>query len=163
MALVKGKAARPALSGTIPGGSCEQWTAELGSADASVRRQAAREMLHCADAGAMLIDRLMREQDLSVREAILTALVQLDDPAVVRELAGCLGSEDSALRNEVIEALRDLAASEDRADALPPVLKSLLDDPDPDLRIFAVNILESARYPDLERWLLCMPELPQRS
>jgi hypothetical protein len=36
---------------------------------------------------------------------------------------------------------------------IDPVLKSLLADPDPDVRIFVVNILDSQRHPDVESWL----------
>jgi HEAT repeat protein len=32
-------------------------------------------------------------------------------------------------------------------------MRSLLADPDSDLRIFAVNILESLRHPEVEQWL----------
>jgi len=33
-------------------------------------------------------------------------------------------------------------------------MASLLNDPDPDVRIFAVNILESLCHPDVEQWLI---------
>jgi hypothetical protein len=35
-----------------------------------------------------------------------------------------------------------------------PVLRSLLADPDPDVRIFVVNILDSERHPEVESWLI---------
>ncbi|MGA2169042.1 MAG: HEAT repeat domain-containing protein [Terracidiphilus sp.] len=162
MALVRGKAAGDAAKKAVqPAGksrpkpaSCEELAAGLESADAAVRRHAAREILACADAGAALVSRLKREEEIAVREAILTALIRLDDPAATAGLAGCLRSEDVALRNEAIEALRELAASGDSAGAVPPVLASLLADPDPDVRIFAVNVMESMVHPDVERWLI---------
>jgi HEAT repeat protein len=94
------------------------------------------------------------EQEVVVRAAILTALIRLDDPAATKGLADCLRSEDVALRNEAIEALKELASAGDRAGAVPPVLASLLDDPDPDVRIFAVNVMESVPHPDVESWLI---------
>jgi HEAT repeat protein len=128
--------------------------AELQSADAVVRRHAAKEILRCPDAGAALVRRLKCEPEVAVRAAILTALIRLDDPAATAGLADCLRSEDVALRNEAIEALRELAASGDRAGAVPPVLASLLADPDPGVRIFAVNVMESVTQPEVERWLI---------
>jgi len=35
-----------------------------------------------------------------------------------------------------------------------PVLRTLLADPDPDVRIFVVNILDSERHPEAESWLI---------
>ena len=158
MALVKGKVNE---NTTPPAGKAEPEEANSGelaalleSADATVRRHAARDMLHCLDAADALVSRLKREDKTTVREAILTTLIRLDDPSATAGLADCLRSEDAALRNEVIEALGEMAASEDKANAVPPVLLSLLADTDPDVRIFAVNIIESSRHPDVERWLI---------
>jgi HEAT repeat protein len=39
-------------------------------------------------------------------------------------------------------------------DAVAPIMRGLLVDPDPDVRIFAVNILESLRHPEVEAWLI---------
>jgi HEAT repeat protein len=83
-----------------------------------------------------------------VREIILTTLVRLDDPSAVAGMAECLRSEDAALRNEVIEAIGLLPGD------VSPTLRSLLADSDPDVRIFAVNILDLRRQPDVERWLI---------
>jgi HEAT repeat protein len=35
-----------------------------------------------------------------------------------------------------------------------PIMRELLGDADPDVRIFAVNILESLRHPEVEAWLI---------
>ena len=102
MGLVKGKAAQPAGNTTSKPASCEELAAGLESADAAVRRHAAREIPACADAGAALVSRLKREEEIAVRAAILTALIRLDDPVATAGLADCLRSEDVALRNEAI-------------------------------------------------------------
>jgi HEAT repeat protein len=60
----------------------------------------------------------------------------------------CLRSENAALRNEAIETFKQLGQEVDH------ILQSLLADSDPDLRIFAVNILESQRHPEAEDWLI---------
>jgi HEAT repeat protein len=149
MALVKGKA--PGSDGKAGRNAVPdrgQLEAALEDADAAVRRHAARQIAGCPHAAAPLIGRLKREQDAAVREAILHALLRLNDPSVAVGLAECLRSEDAALRNEAIEAMKRLGS--DRA----PLLRSLLGDPDPDVRIFAVNILDSERYPEVENWLI---------
>jgi HEAT repeat protein len=149
MALVKGNAPESAgKARTKPEQSCQQLRAALEDADATVRRHAARDLLHCQDAAAALVSRLKREQDTAVREAILTTLLRLDDPSVAVGLADCLRIEDAALRNDAIETMKWLGSE------AVPLLRSLLADPDPDIRIFVVNILNSERYPEVENWLI---------
>jgi len=149
-----GKAVQPAAMTFPKLADWEELAANLESADAAVRRHAAKDILRCPNAGTALVNRLKREQDVAVRAAILTTLIRLDDPTATAELADCLKSEDVALRNEAIEALGELAGTGDRAGAVPPVLGSLLADPDPDVRIFAVNVMESVTHPDVESWLI---------
>jgi HEAT repeat protein len=62
-------------------------------------------------------------------------------------LVKCMRSEDAVLRNEAIEAMKLLPQ------AVAPIMPSLLTDADSDMRISAVNILESLKHPDVERWL----------
>jgi HEAT repeat protein len=131
-----------------PERDCHELAAVLEDANAAGRRQAAREIVQCPDAAAVLVSRLKREQDAAVREVILTALVRLRDASAISGLVDCLRSEDASLRNEVIETFKLMG------DEVAPVLRSLLVDPDPDLRIFVVNILDSERYPEAEGWLI---------
>jgi HEAT repeat protein len=123
-------------------------TACLEDADPQTRRHAAQDLRRCPKATGALIRRLKCEPDAAVREAILTTLVRLDDPSAAAGMAECLRSEDAALRNEVIEAIGLLP------DDISATLRMLLSDPDPDLRIFAINILDSRRHPDAESWLI---------
>jgi len=83
-----------------------------------------------------------------VREAILETLAKLKQPSAVNELVACLRSEDAALRNEAIETLKHISFD------LSETIKILLSDPDADVRIFAINILESRCEPDVESWLI---------
>jgi hypothetical protein len=39
-------------------------------------------------------------------------------------------------------------------DEVAPVMRGLLADADPDVRIFTVNVLESLCHPDVESWLI---------
>jgi HEAT repeat protein len=131
-----------------PGKGYSELAADLEDLDAAGRRRAAREIAQCPDAAATLVRRLKREQDAAVREVILSMLVRLKDASAVSGLADCLRSEDTALRNEVIETFKQLGSE------VAPLLRSLLADPDPDVRIFVVNILDSERHPEVESLLI---------
>lgn len=149
MGLVKGKA--PVTEGNaepIEQRSCEELVTALEDSDATVRRHAAQKIISFPDAAAALMSRLKREENTAVREAILNTLLRLHDPSIGSGLAECLRSEDAALRNDVIEAFKQMG------DEVAPILRSLLDDPDPDVRIFVVNILNSERRSDVEQWLI---------
>jgi len=146
MGLVKGKT--EISPGEPKGASCEDLKAGLCDSNASARRHSAREMFHCPEAVDALAAQLKIEKDVAVREAILVSLGNFNNSEVVNALIDCLRSDDAALCNEAIETLKQLTLD------MSPALKSLLADPDPDLRIFAVNILESRRNPDLESWLI---------
>jgi len=149
MGFVKQKVIQLAERGSPkPERDCGELVAALEDADASVRRQAAREIAPCHHAAAALVSRLKREENPAVREVLLSALIRLNDPLVVSGLADCLRSEDVALRNGVIEAIKQMGSE------VEPLLQSLLADPDPDVRIFAVNILDSERHPNVEKWLI---------
>ena len=148
MALVKREATQSAGPGAPKQQSCEELAAALEDAEAAIRRHAARDIAHCPHAATKLVSRLNREQDVAVREAILNTLARLNDPSAVSGLVDCLRSEDVALRNEVIETFKHMN------DEAVPVLRSLLADSDPDVRIFVVNILDSARHPEVESWLI---------
>ena len=126
--------------------------AQLEDADPVARRWAARDLSDCPEASAALVARLQREADLSVREVILTTLTVVGDDVAVAGLVACLRSEDVALRNEAIEAMKQLPKK------VAAIMGGLLDDPNPDVRIFAVNVLESLRHPEVEAWLIAVIE-----
>jgi HEAT repeat protein len=111
------------------------------------RRWSARNLAEFPSSSGALVARLKRENDATVREALLTALTYLGDQTAVAGLVECLHSEDAALRNEAIDAMKQLP------EAIAPIMGELLNDADPDVRIFAVNILESLRHPEVEVWL----------
>jgi HEAT repeat protein len=122
-------------------------TDSLDDDSAEIRRWAARDLADCSDSAGVLVQRLRTEKNASVREVILTSLTHLGDATAVTGLVECLRSEDASLRNEAIEAMKQLP------DAVAPIMQDLLHDANSDVRIFAVNILESLRHPDVERWL----------
>lgn len=128
---------------------CSGLREQLSDPNPVARRWAARELINCPAAAVALVERLKIEPEFSVQEVILTTLIRLGDPASVSGLIDCLRSEDTALRNEAIEALKNFPEG-----IGPTVMRGLLADPDPDVRIFAVNILESLRRPEVESWLI---------
>jgi HEAT repeat protein len=123
-------------------------TMQLADPVAAVRRSAALDLAHWPEATAALADRLRIETDLPVRQGILTTLTRLGNNTAVEALVECLRSQDAQLRNDAIEAMQTLP------EAVAPIMGDLLHNDDPDVRIFAVNILESLRHPRVERWLL---------
>ncbi|WP_443114018.1 HEAT repeat domain-containing protein [Herbaspirillum seropedicae] len=127
---------------------CNVLMQELYSEEAAVRRAAARDLVDCPQACEALLARLKIETLLSVRETIITTLIRLGDASAAAGLIDCLRSDDAALRNEAIEAMKQLP------EEVAPLMEQLLDDVDADVRIFAVNVLESMRHPRVEEWLI---------
>ena len=149
MAFIKTKTAAPvAEDERKQARDCTSLETELENPNATARRWAARDLSDCPGASAALVGRLARETDASVREVLLTTLTTLGDEVAVTGLVSCLRSEDVALRNEAIEAMKQLP------DEVALIMRGLLADDSPDVRIFAVNILESLRHPEVESWLI---------
>ena len=123
-------------------------TAELNDPDPVARRWAARDLLQHSQASAVLAARLAVEEDPTVREVMLTSLTRLGDATAVAALIECLRSEDAPKRNAAIEAMKALP------NEVAPIMGGLLGDADPDVRILAVNILESLCHPQVEAWLI---------
>ncbi len=122
--------------------------AALQDADPLVRRWAARDLAAYPESSTALMGRLATETEPSVIEVILTSLTQIGDADAVVGLTDYLRSGNAMLRNAVIEVLKKLP------NQVAPRMDRLLEDPDPDVRIFAVNILESLRHPQVEDWLI---------
>jgi HEAT repeat protein len=121
--------------------------AQLGDADASVRRWAARDLAAHPKAAAALCARLNEEGDPSVRAVLFSSATQLGDATVVQGMVQLLRSEDAALRNGAIEVLASLP------EAVAPQVDRLLHDGDSDVRIFTVNLLGDLRHPLVPQWL----------
>lgn len=145
MALVR-RSAVPTADSDAPR-SREQWAADLASDDASVRRQAARTLSAMPDAVPMLCTHLANEPNLSVRSIVFTGLIVRSSPAVVEGLLPLLSSDDAGLRNGATEALQEMP------DAVAPHVEAMLNDPDSDVRIFAVNVLSALPHPMVPEWL----------
>ncbi len=107
---------------------------DLASPDAPARRHAARALAGASDAAAALAARLDVETEPSVREALFGSLVDIGGAGVAALVAPLLRNRDAGLRNDSLEALKQLdEAAESTVDAL-------LDDADPDVRLLAVEV-----------------------
>jgi HEAT repeat protein len=121
---------------------------ELNNENQVARRWAVRDLAQFPEASAALVARLKIEEHPNVRTAILDTLAILGDDIAVAGLVSCLRSDEASLRNEAIEVLKNVP------EQVSPVIDSLLTDEDSDVRIFAVNILESLNHQDVEKWLV---------
>lgn len=120
---------------------------QLSSEVATERRWAARDLAQYNEASKILLERLEKEKDISVREVILSSLLAIKDDITVKGLIELLKSEDAHLRNQVIETLKEMP------EEVSPHIEKLLNSEEPDLRIFAINIIESLRHPKVLKWL----------
>lgn len=121
---------------------------QLRNGNAQERRWAARDLVVHPEAVSALGDHLARETESQVREAIFTTIAALSSAQSVQALLPMLRSEDAQLRNGAIEALTQMPQ------AVGPCMQALLDDPDPDVRIFTVNLLGDLKHPDINTWLI---------
>jgi hypothetical protein len=122
--------------------------AELNNENQTARRWAARDLAQFSQASATLVARLKIEEHPNVRTAILDSLAQIGDEQAIAGVVECLRSDEASLRNEAIEVLKNIP------EQVAPIIDSLLSDHDSDVRIFAVNILESLHHDDVEKWLI---------
>lgn len=120
---------------------------QLVSTQATERRVAARQLSEHPSSSQALCDQLWLENDASVREVIITTLTTLGDETAIETLILCLRSEDAGMRNEAIEAMKQLPQ------AIGPHIENLLEDADVDVRLFTVNILSTLPHHDTEKWL----------
>ncbi len=127
--------------------SAAELAAALQSNEPALRRQAARELAHLAEGIPILCDHLERESAVSVRSVIMTSLIQSRSREAAEGLIRYLRSENTALRNAAIEALQEMPGE------VAPFMEALLEDPESDVRIFAVNILAVLPNPHAPEWL----------
>ncbi len=120
---------------------------QLRDSRPTARRRSARELAGETDAVDALADALEREHDEGCRHAMLTALLVTGGERVMERLLPLLRSEDAGLRNGAIEILQEMPRLAGH------YMDELLRDPDSDVRIFAVNILESLRHERVLEWL----------
>lgn len=96
----------------------------------------------------VLAARLVLEENEATLELLLTTLVRIGTPAAVAAVLPLMRLEDARLRNAAIEALRQMPPA-----SVAPEIPALLQDGDPDIRIFTVQLIGRVEHPDRARWL----------
>ena len=147
MGLMKRSAEPIAPRDLVAAVSPDELIKNLTSEEAGTRRRAARDLASYPEAAKVLCERLGEEPALSVRQTILTSVIEIANEDVAAGLVPYLRSEDAGLRNAAVEALQEMP------DVAGPYVRVLLSDGDSDVRIFAVDVLQSLCHADAPRWL----------
>jgi HEAT repeat protein len=121
--------------------------AQLNDLEEQSRRWAVRDLAEYPEATLALIAHVQTESSRAVREAVFTSLLRIGTEEVCESVAELLRSDDAELRNGAIDVLKNLA------DKAAPWIERLMTDPDPDVRIFAVNVMSSLRFEQVPEWL----------
>ncbi len=123
------------------------FVAQLDDPNPAVRRWGARDLAAFPEAAPILCRHLAKETDPTVREAVFSSLLRIGTEEAVTGLLPFLRSEDAGLRNGAIEVLQQLP------DQTARHIEALLQDQDSDVRIFAIDILQTLAHPDTLGWL----------
>lgn len=115
--------------------------AQLADAAPDQRRRAAQALAGVAEALEPLAARLPVEPDAAVRDALFDALARIESAAAAEALIPLLASETADLRLGAVAALRRLSRF------VAPRIEALLTDPDPDVRLMALDILSALPAP----------------
>jgi len=119
-------------------GEHDELFSQLQSGDVEQEREAAFAAGEARIEDAVpLLAQLVQSQNLGVQEAADHALRRIGGPAVVRAVAPLLRCDDPPARNIAMDVMREVG------DQDFPTLVSLLHDDDPDMRIFASDIIGS--------------------
>ena len=124
----------------------------LHEGTAPTRRRAALDLIGVPAARDVLIERLGQEPQAGVRAGIIDALISMPDQSVIDVMIDTLRVEDAQRRNEAVTALQQMAGP------MGTRMEQLLADPDPDVRILAVDVLRLLPSEDAPRWLIQLLE-----
>jgi HEAT repeat protein len=126
--------------------------AALLSGSAEERWTAARRIAQTRAGAPLLAEALGLEKDPRVREAIFTGLAGIATPESVLAILPHLRSDEANLRTGALDALRMMP------DATRPHLKTLLCDPDPDVRLLACDLLRGQSAAEPTQMLIALLE-----
>lgn len=139
---------KPSASSSGQRAERESGTPTLSAPLAADRRAAVYAMAGLAGSIPVMAQMLHTESDLSVREALMHVLANDASVVAVDALTQCLRSEDAALRNQALDFLKGMPT------AVEPFMDALLRDPDSDVRILAVNMLDALPNKAAQAWLI---------
>ncbi|MCP3429441.1 HEAT repeat domain-containing protein [Opacimonas viscosa] len=120
---------------------------QILSLEPSERRWAARDLGNHPEGVPILLETLETETVVPVLDAIFTSLQKHPTHECVNGLIRFLSSEDASVRNNAIEVLQSMP------NALETHILSLLNHPDSDVRIFAIDILQQLVHQNAPEWL----------
>jgi len=107
---------------------------QLNGPDGDARRAAAHALPPYPEAAVALAERLEVEAEQRVRSALFSGLLDIGGVEATALLANFIRSPDAGLRGGAVECLKRLGAEAVKA------LDALLDDPDPDVRLLAIEV-----------------------
>lgn len=120
---------------------------QLADGSEAKRRAAALGLAEIDGAAPLLLARLADEPSPLVRAALFDALAEQNDADTVPGIIDLLSSDTAEMRNEAVTLLQKMSTAV--AGHMAPLLQS----PDPDVRIMAVDILRLLPHPDAPLWL----------
>ena len=120
---------------------------QILSLDPNERRWAARDLGNHPEGVSILLETLETETVVPVLDAIFTSLQKQPTEECVNGLIHFLSSEDASIRNNAIEVLQSMP------NALETHILGLLNHPDSDVRIFAIDILQQLVHKNAPEWL----------
>ncbi|MDQ8204337.1 HEAT repeat domain-containing protein [Pelagicoccus sp. SDUM812003] len=125
--------------------SLEQFIADLDSDDEAARICAAEDIGFENDPSGVspLVARLAIETQRSVQESLFLAIERIEGDESIAALVDCLRMDDAFCRNEAVMILQR------RRQSALPALQALLDDPDPDVRKFALDAVAGWGHEEL--------------
>lgn len=125
----------------------EQLVSDLNSNDGDVRRWAIRDLSGQKVACDEFLRRLPFEDDPTVIEALFSALEQDMSGRYASQVLSLLKSENVQLRNGAIELMQQ------NPDVFAANVTLLMQDKDPDTRIFCVDIIGAVAHIEAVNWL----------
>ncbi len=125
----------------------EQLVSDLNSNDGDVRRWAIRDLSGQKAACDEFLRRLPFEDDPTVIEALFSALEQDMSGRHASQVLSLLKSENVQLRNGAIELMQQ------NPDVFAANVTLLMQDKDPDTRIFCVDIIGAVAHIEAVNWL----------
>jgi HEAT repeat protein len=125
----------------------EQLVSDLDSTDSDVRRWAVRDLSGQKGAHDAFLKRLPFEEDPTVIEALFSALEHDMSESHASQVLTMLKSEHVQLRNGAIELMQQ------NPDVFAANVNLLMQDKDPDTRIFCVDIIGAVAHIEAVNWL----------
>lgn len=124
----------PLADATEPQRSLEEVLVAIAAEDQDVRREAVAYLVRERQGLTELANRLSIEPCSDIRHSIGNLLIEAGNAETTRIAAQLLASDSATLRNEVREILPDLPGGPEHAQVL-------LGHSDPDIRVFALEVL----------------------